>query len=225
MKILTVGDVVSPYGCDYLMKTLPKLKHDYSADLTIVNAENSAAGNGVLPKSAQSVFDAGADVITLGNHALRRPEIYDYLEREKYIVRPANYHPSAPGRGTVIVDKGYAKAAVINLQGAVYLDAIRNPFECAKEEIAKAREAGAGTIIIDFHAEAQAKKSARVLSGRRGLRDFRNAYSCANLGQPNSAKRHGVYNRYRNDGAARFRFGRCAALRDRKISHGASRSV
>lgn len=96
MKILTVGDVVSPYGCDYLMKTLPKLKHDYSADLTIVNAENSAAGNGVLPKSAQSVFDAGADVITLGNHALRRPEIYDYLERENILFAPLTTTPPHP---------------------------------------------------------------------------------------------------------------------------------
>lgn len=155
-----MGDVVSPFGCDYLMKTLPKLKRDYSADLTIVNAENSAAGNGVTSKSAQSVFDAGADVITLGNHSLRRPEIYDYLEHEKYIIRPANYHSSAPGRGMVVVDKGYLKAAVINLQGATYSEPIRNPFECAKQEILMAREAGASIIIIDFHAEATSEKRA-----------------------------------------------------------------
>ena len=79
LRILTIGDVVSKQGCDYLFEQLPKLKKDYNADLTIVNGENSAVGNGVLPQSADMIFNAGADVITLGNHSLRRREIYDYL--------------------------------------------------------------------------------------------------------------------------------------------------
>ena len=106
------------------------------------------------------VFDAGADVITLGNHSLKRPEICDYLDETQYIIRPANYHPSAPGKGMVIIDKGYTKAAIINLQGIVYLDPIASPFDKADELIEKAKEEGAKTIIIDFHAEASSEKRA-----------------------------------------------------------------
>lgn len=158
MRILTIGDVVSKQGCDYLMKTLPSLKQKMKADLVIVNGENSAVGNGILPQSADFIFDCGADVITLGNHALRRQEIYNYLDEKEYIIRPANYHPSAPGKGMVIVDKGYINAAVINLQGAIYLDPIRNPFDAIDELIEEAKEKGAKIIIIDFHAEATSEK-------------------------------------------------------------------
>lgn len=160
MKILTIGDVVSKQGCDYLMKMLPKLKREYNADIVIVNGENSAVGNGILPQSADSIFSSGADVITLGNHSLKRPEIYNYLDEHEYIIRPANYHPCAPGNGLVIIDKGYTNLAVINLQGAVYMDPIRNPFDVVDELIEKAKDQGAKNIIIDFHAEASAEKRA-----------------------------------------------------------------
>ena len=82
-------------------------------------------------------------MITLGNHSLKRPEISDYLEENEFIIRPANYHGSAPGHGMVIIDKGYIKAAVINLQGVVYLDPIKNPFDAADEMIEKAKAEGA----------------------------------------------------------------------------------
>ena len=160
MRILTIGDVVSRQGCDYLMQKLPQLKKEFAADLTIVNGENSAVGNGILPQSAKFIFDCGADVITLGNHSLRRMEIYPFLEENKYIIRPANYHPSAPGRGMTIIDKGYIRVAVINLQGAVYLDPIRNPFESIDEMIEAANNENCKIIIIDFHAEATSEKRA-----------------------------------------------------------------
>ncbi len=158
MRILTIGDVVSKQGCDYLMQQLPRLKREFSADLTIVNGENSAIGNGILPQNANYIFDCGADVITLGNHGLRRMEIYPFLDENEYIIRPANYHPSAPGRGMAIIDKGYIRIAVINLQGAVYLEPIRNPFEVMDEMIEKAKEAECRIIIVDFHAEATSEK-------------------------------------------------------------------
>ena len=82
LKFLAIGDVVSSQGCDYLRDNLPKLKREYGADFVIVNGENSAVGNGVTPKSAQHIFTSGADVITLGNHSLRRPEIADYLDKK-----------------------------------------------------------------------------------------------------------------------------------------------
>lgn len=164
MKILTIGDVVSKQGCDYLLQKLPQIKKEFGADITIVNGENSAVGNGVTPLSADTIFNAGADVITLGNHALRRPEIYDYLDEHEYIIRPANYHASAPGKGITYIDKGFTTVAVINLQGIAFLEPHRNPFDIIDSLINEAEEHGASVIIIDFHAEATGeKKSFRLL--------------------------------------------------------------
>ena len=160
MKILAIGDIVSKQGCEYLRDKLFGIKREYGADFVIANGENSAIGNGILPQSAKFIFDSGVDVITLGNHALRRPEITDYLEENECIIRPANYHKSAPGRGMVLLDKGAVKIAVINLQGAVYLDNIENPFDAADREVAFAKKEGADIILMDFHAEASSEKRA-----------------------------------------------------------------
>ena len=160
MKILAIGDVVSQQGCDYLREKLFALKNEYGADLVIVNGENSAIGNGILPQSARFILDSGADVITLGNHALKRREIYDFLDENEFIIRPANYHKSAPGKGCVILDKGAYRVAVINLQGTVYLDGIENPFDAAEREVENAKAQGVNVIIIDFHAEASIEKRA-----------------------------------------------------------------
>ena len=168
MKILAIGDVVSQQGCDYLREKLFALKKEYGADLVIVNGENSAIGNGILPQSARFILDSGADVITLGNHALKRREIYDFFDENEFIIRPANYHKSAPGKGCVILDKGAYRVAVINLQGTVYLDGIENPFDAAEREVESAKAQGANVIIIDFHAEASSEKRAMgfFLDGR-----------------------------------------------------------
>ena len=160
MKILTIGDIVSKQGCEYLRSTLPSLKRELGADIVIANGENSAVGNGILPQSAEFILDCGVDLITLGNHSLKRREIYDYLDSPAPIIRPANYHSSAPGRGMEIIDKGFCKIAVINLQGAVYLDPIENPFSVIDKLIESAKDQGASIIIIDFHAEATAEKRA-----------------------------------------------------------------
>lgn len=160
MKILAIGDVVSKQGCEYLRTTLPKLKKDYGADIVIVNGENSAVGNGITPKSAEYIFNCGADIITLGNHTLRRPEIADYLDENEFIIRPENYHKSAPGKGYAIIDKGYARVLVSSLQGAVYLDNIENPFDAADRILQIAKEENINIIIIDFHAEASSEKKA-----------------------------------------------------------------
>ena len=160
MRILTIGDIVSRQGCEYLRENIFKLKRDYKADLVIANGENSAVGNGILPKSADFIFESGVDVITLGNHSLRRPEISDYLEENEFIIRPANYHPSAPGKGSVILDKGAVRVAVINLQGTVYLDNNENPFDAIDRELENAKDENANIIVVDFHAEASSEKRA-----------------------------------------------------------------
>lgn len=168
MRFLAIGDVVSSQGCEYLRDVLPKLKREYGADFVIVNGENSAVGNGVTPKSAQHIFNSGADVITLGNHALKRPEIYDYLDSNEFIIRPCNFHSSAPGNGSVILDKGASRIAIINLQGTVYLDNNRNAFDAVDEEIERLQNEGVNIIIVDFHAEATSEKRAMgfYLDGR-----------------------------------------------------------
>lgn len=158
MKILTIGDIVSKQGCDYLRKVLPNLKRELGVDIVIANGENSAVGNGILPQSADHIFNSGVDVITLGNHSLKRREIYDYLDSQEFIIRPANYHSSAPGKGMVILDKGFCKIAVINLQGQVYLDTIENPFTAVDRLVQEAKDNDARIIIIDFHAEATSEK-------------------------------------------------------------------
>ena len=158
MKILAIGDIVSKQGCEYLRQKLPALKKEYGADIVIANGENSAVGNGILPQSAKYIFDSGVDVITLGNHALRRQEIYDYLDENEFIIRPANFHSSAPGRGVAIVDKGYCRVGVINLQGTIFLDNNKNPFDTIDEEIKKLNDDGINIVLVDFHAEATSEK-------------------------------------------------------------------
>lgn len=168
MKILTIGDIVSKQGCDYLRQELPKIKRELGADIVIVNGENSAVGNGIVPQSAKHILDSGADVITLGNHSLKRKEIYEYLDGDNPIVRPANYHISAPGRGYMIVDKGYCRIGVVNLQGAVYMDVIENPFSVIDRIVDEIRAQGVKIILVDFHAEATSEKRAMgfYLDGR-----------------------------------------------------------
>lgn len=157
MNILMLGDVVGQNGCSFLMNRLPAVKKQYNIELTVVNGENSSEGNGMLPASAELLFGAGADVITLGNHGLRRREIYPLLEERRGIIRPANFHPSAPGDGVFVYDcPGKPRVAVINLSGSAYMDFVyQNPFDCVDKLLASL---DADIILVDFHAEATAEK-------------------------------------------------------------------
>ena len=168
MNILCIGDVVGSAGCSFLRAHLPALKKLKAVDMVVVNGENSADGNGILPASAGYLFDSGVDVITTGNHVFRRREVYNLLEQNERLLRPANYPDAAPGTGFVVVDFGYTRAAVINLLGTVYLEALRCPFETADRLITRARAEDARVILLDFHAEATAEKKALAfyLDGR-----------------------------------------------------------
>lgn len=164
MKILTIGDIVSSQGCDYLREALPSLKRELQADIVIANGENSAVGNGITPTSAESILGSGVDVITLGNHSLRRKEIYDYLDNSvNPIIRPANYHTSAPGKGYIIIDKGSYRVAVINLIGTVYMEPVTNPFSVIDGIIDEIKAQGVDITVIDFHAEATSEKKALAI--------------------------------------------------------------
>lgn len=163
MNILCIGDIVGAGGCEMLRRHLPRLKKEYNVDFCIVNGENSAEGNGITPFSAEHIFASGADVITGGNHTLRRREVYEALEENEFLLRPANLPDSVPGRGMCIADLGHTKIAVINLIGTVYMDSADCPFHSLDKKVKEAREEGAKIIIVDFHAEATSEKRAMGL--------------------------------------------------------------
>ena len=161
MRVLCVGDVCGSIGCEYLEKNLPIFRREKNIDFTIVNGENSADGNGVTPESANRLFAVGADVITGGNHSLRRREVHALLDENPFLLRPDNIK-SDYGSGYVLVDLGRCSVAVINLSGQIYLDNLSptNPFLAADDLIERAKNDGADLIFVDFHAEATSEKRA-----------------------------------------------------------------
>ncbi len=165
MKVLCVGDVVGRIGCRYLAEHLPALKASYGAEVVIINGENSSQANGISPGSAQRLFDAGADIITTGNHAFRRKEIFEYFEEHDNLLRPANYPSGTFGRGWFTLDMGRTAITVINLMGVVFMENLKNPFECIDELL---KQSMAKVIVLDFHGEATSEKiaMANYLDGR-----------------------------------------------------------
>ena len=169
MVILAIGDVVGSGGCAFLRQHLPALKKRYGVDITIVNGENSADGNGITPGSAQHIFTSGADVITTGNHVYRRRELHDLLEENPFLLRPANYPARDPGHGWCLVDTGRTQVCVVNLIGTVFQDSYASPFYTADallKDIEK--QVGRAVVVVDFHAETTSEKRALAfyLDGR-----------------------------------------------------------
>ena len=159
VKILCIGDVVGSVGCNYLQKHLPDIKRENGVDICIVNGENSAQGNGITPFSARQLFSAGADFITTGNHVFKRREVYEYLDETLSVIRPINYKDEVYGRGYGIIDKGSVRVGVINALGTVYLEPLKNPFDCVEEAVEKLKNE-VNIILVDFHAEATSEKRA-----------------------------------------------------------------
>ena len=166
LNLLAVGDVVSDAGLNYLSKHLRQVKRLHDVHFTVVNGEN-ASGVGILPRQAQDIFDAGADVITLGNHTWNRIQIADFLDENQYILRPANYTSRVPGRGWGVFEgpRGI-RIGVMNLIGRCEMDSnFDNPFTVADRIL---KEGGADISVLDFHAEATSEKGAMgyYLDGR-----------------------------------------------------------
>lgn len=159
MNILFIGDVVSAVGVEKLTRTLPRFKKEHHVDVTVVNGENAAVGNGLLPATAEVLFAAGADCITGGNHTFRRRELYEYLDTSPFCLRPANYKDDAPGKGFCVVDKGFVRVGVVNLMGTVFMEPLGNPFDCIDRVLKDLRDE-ADFTVVDFHAEATAEKRA-----------------------------------------------------------------
>ena len=165
MKVLAVGDVVGGPGMERIRRSLRYLKRQTGADFVIVNGENAAVV-GMTPDQAEDIFDAGADVITMGNHTFGKRELVNYLEDTDRVLRPANYAPQAPGKGWGVYETRFGPVAVIDLQGRCNMDyGPDNPF-LAVEKILK--EVNTKLIFVELHAEATSEKLAMgyMLDGR-----------------------------------------------------------
>ena len=154
--ILFVGDLVGGVGRRTLFECLPELRRRHEPTFVVVNAENVAGGLGITPKLADGLFAEGVDVITLGNHAYHRREIYPYLDDHAHILRPANYLRSQPGRGHCVVSREGVTLGVINLSGNVFLQAGRSAFVEVESALEQVREAD--HVLVDMHAEATSEK-------------------------------------------------------------------
>lgn len=156
-RLLAVGDIVAPSGCAYLCRQLPELQRRYEIDFTVVNGEN-ASMLGLTPQQAEDIFDAGADVITMGNHTWGRRELVPYAKSCPNLLRPANYAPQAPGHGWGIFETDFGDVAVIDLIGRCGMDYTpENPF-LQVERILQRIETK--LIFVELHAEATSEKLA-----------------------------------------------------------------
>ncbi len=165
LRVLAVGDVVGDSGVRLLARRLRAIKREQEIGFCVVNGEN-ASGVGLTPKQADQILDAGADVITLGNHAFARREICPFLDENSRILRPENRLPSLPGRGFGVFETPLGSVGVVNLIGRCSMDFTPdNPFRIIEPTL---RKLGEIPVLIDFHAEATSEKLAMAyfLDGR-----------------------------------------------------------
>ena len=162
MRILFIGDVVGRCGREAVAVSLPKLREALRVDLAVVNAENASHGFGLAPDMAAALFAAGADVITLGNHAWDRKEIIPYIAENPRLIRALNFPPGTPGAGSVVVEvPGGRRALVLQAMGRLFMDPLDCPFRGTAETLSRYRlGASVQAIIADFHAEASSEKMA-----------------------------------------------------------------
>lgn len=174
MRILLVGDVMGRSGRAIVSRELPRLRERLQVDLAIVNAENATHGKGLIPKHAEGIFDAGADVITLGNHGFAERAILVELGREPRIIRPVNIARIAPGEGHAVVENSKGDPVlVLNALGRLYADRVYGEYLDPIEAALTAHPLGTAvaTAVLDFHAEASSEKQALAhhLDGRLSL--------------------------------------------------------
>ncbi len=167
MKVLFFGDTFARPGREAVKVAMAKLVPQHGIDFVIVNGENFAHGNGILPEMADEFFGLGVDVITLGNHAWDQKQIIPYMASTTRILRPANFpdHPAfkTPGRGVTVVEskrRPGLRLGVLQVMGRVFMDALDCPFRTAEKEVNRLDELGIQCIFIDFHGEASSEKQA-----------------------------------------------------------------
>lgn len=168
MKVLLVGDIVGKPGRNAFVQVVNRLKSEGLVDFVIANGENSAAGRGPTLEIAQAIFNAGADVVTLGDHAWDSKDMVANIDLEPRVIRPANFSKGAPGRGVYRVDTPEGQITVVQLVGRVFMQPIYDcPFQTI-ERMLKGELAGSKVIFVDFHGEASSERMAmgRMLDGR-----------------------------------------------------------
>lgn len=160
MKVLMIADLVGKPGRWAVSQTLPDLKKEKGIDFVVANVENAAGGFGLTKEIASKVYSYGVNVLTSGNHIWDRKDIYEYLDKNENILRPANYPPQNPGKGSLLYElKDGTKIGVLNIQGRVFIKEIDCPFRTADQEIEKLKQK-TNIIIVDLHAEATSEKMA-----------------------------------------------------------------
>ncbi len=162
MRILFIGDVVGRSGRAIVQERLPGLIVNWKLDLVVLNGENAAGGFGITETIYGELLEAGADAITLGNHAWDQREALVFIERAPRLIRPLNFPSGTPGRGAALVPtKSGGQALVINAMGRVFMDALDDPFAAIDRELsACALGHGADAIVVDLHCEATSEKQA-----------------------------------------------------------------
>jgi len=158
MRIMMIGDICGRPGRLAAAHYIPILKQEYSLDLIVANGENSAGGIGITAKVLQELLSMGIDMVTTGNHVWDKKEIYDFIDH-KQLLRPANYPPTAPGKGYCTISINNCKVGIVNLSGRVFMPAIDCPFRTADDILAEIKDL-CEIIIVDFHAEATSEKVA-----------------------------------------------------------------
>lgn len=159
IKILALGDITGVEACEKVLKALPRIKAEYGITLTVANGENAAQANGLDRRTAELLLGGGIDVLTSGNHIWQKKEMYDYIDENPYIVRPANYPKGVPGKGYAIFESFGLRVLVMNVLGTTYLDAYRCPFEAVDEMLGEL-EGEYDVSLLDVHAEATSEKLA-----------------------------------------------------------------
>lgn len=162
MRLLFLGDVVGRSGRDVVMRHLPDLRRSLSLDAVVINGENAANGFGIAETICRQFLDAGADVITLGNHAFDQREALVFIERVPELLRPLNFPQGTPGRGAMLYSlPGGQRLYVINAMGRVFMDAMDDPFASVDQALSQAPLGEvADAVVLDFHAETTSEKQA-----------------------------------------------------------------
>jgi metallophosphoesterase (TIGR00282 family) len=173
MRLLFLGDVVGRSGRNAVVEHLPALRAAWKLDCVVVNGENAAGGFGITEAICDDLLAAGADVVTLGNHSFDQREALVFIERQPRLIRPANYPPGTPGRGTAMVETpSGARVLVVSVMGRLFMDALDDPFATAEKALGECPlSVACDAIVLDVHAEATSEKlaMAHFVDGRASL--------------------------------------------------------
>jgi len=160
MKVLVTGDTVGKPGRRACSVLIPKIREREGIDLVIVNGENIAGGSSITQDTVDEIFQAGADILTTGDHIFKKKEATAVIEKNDHILRPLNYPAGTPGKGSVVIQtKDGVRVAIINLLGRVFMKPVECPFKTVEKEL-ETLHRDTAVILVDMHAEATSEKIA-----------------------------------------------------------------